>query len=687
MERIREEMPWLTEAEARKMLSERGEGSSRRGLNNMTEKELRKEAARQNVAVKNLTKKNNIIQAIRTKNAESHLTIAQKKRVLKSAMASKGLLTREGVSGVLKGKNFKNLSRANVSKAQAEVRAKSPPKTSPPSPKHVKIYYPKASHGKVVIPPKFNLRNENLNLPLNELAGRVNRPRVSPPRPFGKIIKAVSSPKPARVALGTLLHRALTGTVEHKVRNPQMLPKKVVAARDYQLRVVEAIKKMPGLIAVHSIGSGKTLTAILCAKELLKNGTVNQVIVITQKTLVQSFLGELAKHGAPSVFTLFGYKEFVNFSKGKPADFLKDAFVIIDEIHEFRSAEERFEATFRVVKHAKKVLGLTATPIVNRIEDLENQVRLVNKGAFVDSSDPSIGKYFSFYERNLNDPDFPRLNVYEVQIPMTMTYFSRWAQMGESEFHHIKRQNILDTLDAHDDNSKFAWAINKVKSIVAAGGKVIVYSAFVKRGLRRFMRQLDDLRIGYTFIEGEVPPKARRQAMLDYNSGTKPVILLSAAGGQGIDLQETTAVIIIEPPWHPSGVYQVIGRGVRFGSHSDLPESLRKVDAYLLEAVPSGPYDPNLLTDKKMYDRFVWTKQDQVTRAFESMTPYSIEGKLLVPSFPKIRYHVARNAENLSPLINKAIAKRPNFKRMVNLAKTPEQKAKIAEFARKIVGA
>ena len=111
------------------------------------------------------------------------------------------------------------------------------------------------------------------------------------------------------------------------------------------------------------------------------------------------------------------------------------------------------------------------------------------------------------------------------------------------------------------------------------------------------------------------------------------------------------------------------------------------MDAYLLEAVPSGPYDPNLLTDKKMYDRFVWTKQDQVTRAFEAMTPYSIEGKLLVPSFPKIRYHVARNAENLSPLINKAIAKRPNFKRMVNLAKTPEQKAKIAEFARKIVGA
>lgn len=649
MEKLLEEMPWLTEAEARNMLAKGPSGSKK--LENLPVKALRAEAARQNVAVKNLKTKANIVKAIETKNAESHLKLREKKRILKSAMASKGLLTKAGVAQVLGGRNFKNLSRANLSKIQTEVRATEKRRTPSPNIENS----PKIKLAKALEPrrPHYRLRNENLNVNLNQLANRAATERP---------------------------------VVQRSVVQRPAMP--MVTPRAYQLRVVKAIHKMPGLIAVHSIGSGKTLTAILCAKELLAKGTVKRVVVITQKTLIESFKMELAAHGGGN-FSIFGYKEFVNFAKEKPADFLKDAFVIIDEIHEMRTAKERFESTFRVVRHAPKVLGLTATPIVNDLRDLENQVRLVNKGAQVDTNDPSIGRYFSFYERSLDDPDFPKLEVYEVQIPMTQTYFNRWRNMGESDFHHIKRQNILDTLDAHDDNSKFAWALNKVESIIKSGGKVIVYSAFVKRGLHRFMAHLKTLKIPYALIEGEVESAQRRQAMVDYNLGRKKVILLSSAGGQGIDLKETSAVIVIEPPWHPSGVYQVIGRGVRFGSHNSLPIGKRKVDAYLLQAQPVGPYDPNLLTDKKMYDRFVWTKQDAFQQAYEAMSPFSIEGATFKPTYPKVTYRLARSASNISPksTINQAIAKKPSFKTIVNLAmrKGPEAMAKAEEMARRIL--
>jgi len=179
-----------------------------------------------------------------------------------------------------------------------------------------------------------------------------------------------------------------------------------------------------------------------------------------------------------------------------------------------------------------------------------------------------------------------------------------------------------------------------------------VYSAFPGynvpgAGLNYIERELNRKGIPTARIDGEVTEPNRIQAVNEYNNGSKRVMLLSHAGALGLDFKLTSAIVILEPPWHPADVYQIIGRGVRFGSHDSVPVADRKVDAYLLRSNPltdefrKGPY----LTDKKIYDKFVWEKQKIIVDTFAALAPYSVDGgKHFVPTFPTRARHVVRRA-------------------------------------------
>jgi hypothetical protein len=59
------------------------------------------------------------------------------------------------------------------------------------------------------------------------------------------------------------------------------------------------------------------------------------------------------------------------------------------------------------------------------------------------------------------------------------------------------------------------------------------------------------------------------------------VIMITAAGAEGIDLKNTRFVHIMEPYWHMVRLDQVVGRARRICSHKDLPEELRTVQVFL----------------------------------------------------------------------------------------------------------
>ena len=63
--------------------------------------------------------------------------------------------------------------------------------------------------------------------------------------------------------------------------------------KKHQLNVANHLFDNRGAIVVHSVGTGKTLTAIATAQCLLLNDIVNKVIVVTPTSLQQNFISQL----------------------------------------------------------------------------------------------------------------------------------------------------------------------------------------------------------------------------------------------------------------------------------------------------------------------------------------------------------------------------------------------------------
>ena len=62
------------------------------------------------------------------------------------------------------------------------------------------------------------------------------------------------------------------------------------------------------------------------------------------------------------------------------------------------------------------------------------------------------------------------------------------------------------------------------------------------------------------------------------------MIMITQSGAEGLDLKEIRYIHILEPHWQNALLDQIIGRGVRNGSHLTLPEKDRTVEAFIYMA-------------------------------------------------------------------------------------------------------
>ena len=79
----------------------------------------------------------------------------------------------------------------------------------------------------------------------------------------------------------------------------------------------------------------------------------------------------------------------------------------------------------------------------------------------------------------------------------------------------------------------------------------------------------------------------------DYNDNKLKALLLSSAGGEGLDLKGTRLIQLLEPHWNQEKLKQVVGRGIRYKSHADLPENERdvRVQRFLATRSPQGFFE------------------------------------------------------------------------------------------------
>jgi SNF2 family DNA or RNA helicase len=110
---------------------------------------------------------------------------------------------------------------------------------------------------------------------------------------------------------------------------------------------------------------------------------------------------------------------------------------------------------------------------------------------------------------------------------------------------------------------------NDIKEGVSSGKKTLVYSNYLDSGIDKIKSQLDADKIPYSSITGSTSKKEREKAVNEYNSNSKKVFLISGAGSEGLNLLGTDNVLLTEPHFNSTRLYQAASRGIRRGDNID----------------------------------------------------------------------------------------------------------------------
>jgi len=85
----------------------------------------------------------------------------------------------------------------------------------------------------------------------------------------------------------------------------------------------------------------------------------------------------------------------------------------------------------------------------------------------------------------------------------------------------------------------------------------------------------------WDFVPATISDKLRAVHENNYYGEIIKILMITSSGAEGINLENTRFVHIVEPYWHMVRVDQVVGRARRICSHKNLPESLRTIKVFL----------------------------------------------------------------------------------------------------------
>jgi superfamily II DNA/RNA helicase len=115
---------------------------------------------------------------------------------------------------------------------------------------------------------------------------------------------------------------------------------------------------------------------------------------------------------------------------------------------------------------------------------------------------------------------------------------------------------------------------------------------------------LQGANIPFGEFTGDIKDTVRNQLVKDYNNNKLKALIISSAGGEGLDLKGTRLVQLLEPHFNNEKIKQVIGRAARYKSHEGLTPDKQKVlvQNYLSSLTPST-------LDKLMHKKNVSTDE------------------------------------------------------------------------------
>ena len=231
------------------------------------------------------------------------------------------------------------------------------------------------------------------------------------------------------------------------------------------------------------------------------------------------------------------------------------------------------------------------------------------KGAFKNVDILNLPPNFFLGTRMVSNISFPNKSI---------------GELGFTSFKndHLMLQNV----------NKYAIKFVKIlKKIKKSKGPTFVYSNFKDLGgLRSFIKFIEyhgfknykthgEGLNRYSVWSGDEPHRMKEEIKQIYNQKENKegslikIMLGSPSVKEGVSFKRVRQVHILEPYWNMSRILQIIGRAIRFCSHSDIPKVDRNVEVYLYLATRNG---------EETIDQYIWSlaqEKDKIIQSFETV--------------------------------------------------------------------
>lgn len=436
---------------------------------------------------------------------------------------------------------------------------------------------------------------------------------------------------------------------------------KNIKLKNHQIKICHQVKdkNIDGLLLFHSVGSGKTITAITLIRCILQEYPEKKIYILSPKSLLSNFEKEIKKLEIKfnKNVEFFSHLKFINKIKNDGINFCINSVIIVDEAHNFKTiiksdTEEdvkRPKILMKATSVADKVFLLTATPIFNNPKEFINLYAMISKN---EKNLKEIKHYFEYpyqdleiilqdkisYFKNNDIINYPSIEYYDIKLEMTNEYYNLYMDIEEgiTKYSKIYSGNInkfmngirraVNLVDEKIESPKLSWSLNLIKNNIKKNKKTLIYSNWKESGINLIENKLNELNIKNIKITGDTKIEYRNDAVKKYNNGDIKVLFITAAGSEGLDLKETSSLIIFEPHWNNERINQVIGRAVRYKSHERLPEKERIVKIYsliLTKPYFKSLYNLNLSADEILH-KFSYEKNLDINYFYKILIKSSI---------------------------------------------------------------
>lgn len=442
--------------------------------------------------------------------------------------------------------------------------------------------------------------------------------------------------------------RNLRGDAEYGQRRQQCeVAKFMKSVADPSKNKKGKFSKTKGLLVAHGMGSGKTVTSLWVAKQYLEDGRVNFVNIVAPNVSVPEFRDSFEKAGVtPDQAGRIRVLTHDEFADNKRLRNFGNSLVVVDEAHLF--TEGRYRALLRY--DVPYLMLLSGTPAPNTPDDIVPLINLLcrhkademtkkvwnnkatttkQKIAFMKDkvSVFNIGAKFNYMGKIGGDRvrakrKLPGFLVKNVRVKLSESQKTRYLALKrktqrespeEREKHpfFIRERKIVyngggaGQAAATPKISTVASDIAKEmkKSDATASerrllhGRLLVYvenhdtrEALVKE-IKRIVGTKEMKNRSIEEYSGRTSGATRARIKKSFNEGKTDVLIISSAGSVGLDLQCTSKVFVLDMSWNIPQMNQIIGRAIRFNSHSKKKTGCkhRHVDVHVYTSVLPKP--------------------------------------------------------------------------------------------------